>query len=462
MKQLFSDETIAKIRKEIPDIKLLKLFSFGNGLIRPSCASFRDSASKGVFKDNGLKELNEFLAPELGYVSMQETIMQWLVKFCGYSGSESDTVRRAIAKKKGTEKLLPEIERRFVDYTSENYDIPKEKCEQIIKPFLQIVLDASAYGFSWNHSDAYSCIGYACGYLRYYYPLEFLTTCLNIWDDDEEKTAKAVEYANKKGFKVKEPQFRYSKSDYFMDRDTKTIYKGMRSIKYLNEKCSDDLYNLRKKEYKTFTELLYDIRDYVAIDSRQIEILIRLDYFKEFGNSKELLKIYDMFVVFKSGNAKSFSKSKFENDPIMIGIMERHSFSTEKQYTKIDCVGILNEYEEYIKSLLIQDFNYKEKMAVQNEYLGYINMYTGIEEDRPKLIVLGASPMISKFGEGAGKPWAVMIHTQSMGSNIKSSFTIKYALFKKNPVNKLDIIYVDKYSRNSKGYLYLDEYHQIY
>jgi DNA polymerase-3 subunit alpha len=42
---------------------------------------------------------------------MQEPIMQFLVKFCGYSSAESDNVRRGIAKKKGTEQLLPEIER---------------------------------------------------------------------------------------------------------------------------------------------------------------------------------------------------------------------------------------------------------------------------------------------------------------------------------------------------------------
>lgn len=151
LKRFMSDETIAKIKAKSPNFSYLKWFSFGNGLLRPACASYRDEVSGGDFYDNGFKELNEFLAPEAGRVCMQETIMLFLVKFCGYSQAESDTVRRAIAKKKGTETLLPEIEQRFIEYSSTHYNITKEKCQEVIKPFLQIILDASDYGLTtWS------------------------------------------------------------------------------------------------------------------------------------------------------------------------------------------------------------------------------------------------------------------------------------------------------------------------
>jgi DNA polymerase-3 subunit alpha len=98
-----------------------------------------------------------------------------------YSPPESDNVRRAIAKKKGTETLLPEIRERFISYAPTRYDITPEQCAQVIDPFIQIIMDASAYAFSWNHSDPYSAIGYICGWLRHYHPLEFLTTALNVF-----------------------------------------------------------------------------------------------------------------------------------------------------------------------------------------------------------------------------------------------------------------------------------------
>lgn len=150
LKNMFSKSTIKKIRDKFPDISYLKLMSFCNGLIRPGAASFRDEASRGIFKDNGLKEINDLLGNELGHLCMQESIMKFLVQFCGYSAAESDNCRRAIAKKKGTEQLIPEIESRFIDYTSKNYGVPADKCKEIIKPFIQTILDASSYAFSWN------------------------------------------------------------------------------------------------------------------------------------------------------------------------------------------------------------------------------------------------------------------------------------------------------------------------
>ena len=107
LKKFMSDETIKSVKRYIPDFSYIKWFSFGNGLIRPACASYRDEVANGIFATNGLKELDDFLAPTMGRVAMQEDIMQFLVKFCGYSQAESDIVRRGIAKKKGTEKLLP-------------------------------------------------------------------------------------------------------------------------------------------------------------------------------------------------------------------------------------------------------------------------------------------------------------------------------------------------------------------
>lgn len=100
LKKFMSKETLTKVKKRVKDFSMIKWFSFGNGLIRPGCASFRDDVAKGNFYDNGLKELNDFLAQESGRIAMQETIMRFLIKFCGYSNAESDTVRRRNCKEK--------------------------------------------------------------------------------------------------------------------------------------------------------------------------------------------------------------------------------------------------------------------------------------------------------------------------------------------------------------------------
>lgn len=295
IRQLFSDETIKKIKAINPDISYLNLFSIGNGAIRPSGDSFRSELASGVFKDNGFSELNKFLSSTLGYLCYQEQIMKFLVYFCDYSEAESDTVRRAIAKKGGTESLIPEIKRRFIKTMGEKYDVDVEKAEDIIEPFLQIILDSSNYGFSLNHSDPYSCLGYACGWLRYYYPIEFITSSLNVREDKMDKIAKITDYANKMNISIKPIKFRYSRASYFFDRSSNSIYKGIKSIKYLNENVAEELYNLRNNKYESFTDLLIDIVENTGCNKKQIAILIMLDYFEEFGKNQKLMSIFNMF-----------------------------------------------------------------------------------------------------------------------------------------------------------------------
>lgn len=364
LKKFMSDDTIAKAKAKDKNFSYIKWFSFGNGLIRPSCASFRDDVANGVFYDNGFKELNDFLAPEAGRVAMQETIMMFLVKFCGYSQAESDNVRRAIAKKKGTATLLPEIEQRFIDYSSAHYDITKEKCQDVIKPFLQIILDASAYGFSWNHSDAYSCTGYICGYLRYYYPLEFLTAAFNTFTDKENKIVSITKYANKIGIKILPPKFRHSRSGYQMDKETNCIYKGLESIKFLNADVSDELYSMKDIQFDSFIDFLC----VSPLNSRQLDALVKLDFFSEFGKSDRLLQIIGLY---NSLHGRKVIKKQDLEFPI--DIIEKYAISaTEKQF-RFDDEHMDMLLRELISGIPDQNISTKKRIETELEYLGYIS-----------------------------------------------------------------------------------------
>ena len=364
LKKFMSDETIAKIKAKSSNFSYLKWFSFGNGLLRPACASYRDEVSGGDFYDNGFKELNEFLAPEAGRVCMQETIMMFLVKFCGYSQAESDSVRRAIAKKKGTETLLPEIEQRFIEYSSTHYDITKEKCQEVIKPFLQIILDASDYGFSWNHSDAYSSIGYISGYLRYYYPLEFLTASLNIFSDKEEKTTAITNYARKVGITIKDIKFGHSKADYSMEKETNSIYKGIASIKYMSADVANKLYDLaHTQKFDSFIDLL---RVFPG-DSRQLEILIKLNYFSQFGSIGKLLNIVELYNKF--GTRKTLKESDVLSLPTPVQeVIAKYTVKPKTQYKITDNDGMLRELAELVGE---RPITMMMRLGWEKELLGY-------------------------------------------------------------------------------------------
>lgn len=455
IKKFMSDETIRKAKERNKNFSMIKWLSLGNGLIRPACASFRDSVARGEFYDNGFKELNDFLAAEGGRIAMQETIMKFLVKFCGYTDAESDNVRRAIAKKKGTEKLLPEIERRFISYSSQHYDISKEDCEKVIKPFIQVILDASAYAFSWNHSDSYSAIGYICGYLRYYYPYEFLTTALNIFSDNSDKTSEITKYAQKIGISVTMPKWGISKSTYAFDKEAHKISKNLTSIKFMSDAVAEELYELaHSRKMERFVDVLRGLED-TSINTRQLDILVKIDFFSDFGNQRELLRIVEIYYeTFKRGQAKKISKDKIDGtllEPVVkkysVGVTK--SGGEAKSYTLLDIDSILNEAEDIIKSLHLTDLSDILKIRNFADVLGYVGYVSGKPEDRRKLYITDVKPLIRKKD---GKQFGYSIFTKSVGSGKESRFTVVNNLYNKDPINKNDIVYCKSFERNGQYY----------
>jgi DNA polymerase-3 subunit alpha len=244
-----------------------------------------------------------------------------------------------------------------------------------------------------------------CGWLRYYYPLEFVTTCLNIWQDDQEKTKKIITYANKHSIKLRPIKFRYSQANYSMDKKNKSIFKGITSIKYLNSTVAEELYVLRDKQYQSYVDLLIDLTENTSCNTRQIEILIKLNFFIEFGNNKKLLDIYTKFTERYKKTHKDKTKQQrlqeindyalaVENKkvPVEQQIISEYEYLGYGQSTyKVDhsCCIVLSIDTKYTPKLLIYHLDNGE----QKEYKIYKrNFYTKPSHDNPE-----SDPLINQY-----------------------------------------------------------------
>lgn len=451
--KMLSPEVYNKIKKQIPNMTRLDLLTFINALIRPCGKGVYDDATNGIVSKTGIKEIDNLLGSSMGYAIMQEPQMAFVQEFCGYDFLRADKLRKIIGKKLGTRDQLPIIKEGWEKNAKVKYHLTDEQSDKIINPFLQCILDATRYSFSLVHSLSYSCISYECAYLRYHYPLQYLTSCLNAWNGDDNKTAEAIEYANSRKVKILAPKFRHAKAEYFYDLATNSIYKGTSSIKGLNAGYSDFLYSLKDNSYKTFTDLLYDIQA-SGMPRDQVETLIKLDYFEEFGTCRELATIFKQFQFFKKGEAKTIAKSKIP-DEITMNIIKRNANETEKQFNKLNCHNILNEIEQYIMTMNLGDVDIKTKIANQLEYMGYIGIKTDKSEDRPKIVILEMKVM--KQRESV-EPWGVIIDAQSIGSGKRSSYTVPYKLYKKCKFKKNDVIKIRDWYKNKRGYFYITDY----
>ena len=452
LRRFLSPEIIALAKKRNPHFRMIDWFAFASGLLRPGSASYRDQVADGMVRDNGSKALNAFLADEAGFCTYQESIIRFLELFCGYSGSEADNVRRAIAKKKGTETLLPEIERRFIEYAPEHYDdISPEKAKEIIKPFIQTILDASSYSFSRNHALAYAMIGYVIGYLRYHYPMQFVAAALNVYADKEEKTAAVIAYARNHGVSVSPPRWGHSRADYMFDNENGVIYKGLQSIKHLNADVADQLYEAAQglSADASFMDVLNVLNTQTGINSLQLDILIQLDFFAGFGNPTELTAINAYYNVLNKGTLTRVSKEKVA-DSRLSGIIEQAATDqgksgTLKSWMITDMPKLLRLCEEHVRSQRLAPPKPSERVKAQLDYLGYIEP---LGSDGRGLLYVTSDVRILK-SKKTGKPWAYGFTAISLIDGSSREWTIRDGAYLEQ-LNIGDIVEVVAEDRGGK------------
>ena len=443
IKGLFSDKTIAKVKEHNPNFSYIDLMSVANGALRPAGESYREALKEGDVKDNGHEVLNNMLASTNGFLVYQEQIIQFLHEFCGYTMGEADVVRRHFAKKTGTEDDIPKIRDGFIKTMTEQYGINTAEAEQIIVDFLQVIEDASNYLFSLNHALPYSYIGYICGYLRYYYPLEFLTSALNIFETDIDETNAIVRYAKKVGIEIRGIKFGKSEAQYTMDKENNCIYKGISSIKYCNKEIAKELLDISKeKEYNNFIDLLKDIYEYTSLNSRQLNILIGLNFFSEFGKNKYLMDIVNIYDKF--GDCKIIKKDNLEELNEKYGLteylMEKYSGkSTAKQYRDIDNNGLIKELCGKLEN---KSLSIIEQIKFEDEMLGYIDYVN------PKIPNYFWIVTEFKTYNNSSKPYVTVRNLQN-GETVKTKIK-KAKIFDATPFTLYSILIFNNFSYEHK------------
>ena len=427
-----------------------------NGAIRPAGESYREQLFNGIYKDNGNEALNEFLKPTLGYLVYQEQIIDFLHDFCGFTMGQSDIVRRHFAKKTGTENDIPVIEnggylvdikgnkdpryiKGFVAVAQEKYGMTEEEARETIKSFLQVIEDASDYLFSRNHAIPYSMIGFFIGWLRYYHKIELLTSALNVYVDNNEKMASIKEYIKSQGIEIKGIKFGKSKAKYFMNKEENAIYQGIASIKFCNETIGEELYELAKNNhYDNFIELLVDIISKTHVDNRQLEILIILNFFSDYGANKKLLAIADLYNNF--GACKIIKKNKIAELGLDENVIKKYSGKeTEKQYSQIDNVGLVSELSKRIED---KPLSIKEQIKYEQEYLESI-VYTNPKAPEKMYYVVEC-----KFYKDKTKPYLRLYNLRN-GEYLKTKITSGKA-FIESPFKEGNVINVKDFSDRNK------------
>jgi len=132
-----------------------------------------------------------------------------------------------------------------------------------------------------------------------------------------------TENKDNSGIEIKPIKFRYSQGSYNYDTNAGVVYRGISSIKYVTVACANELYSLKDNQYNTFTDLLVDLEENTSVNKRQIEILIKLGFFDEFGYNKKLLKVFEEFNSGKNKYTKTLKDKTKESRLELLRLSEK-------------------------------------------------------------------------------------------------------------------------------------------
>ena len=401
--------------------------SLVNASIRPSGESYRDRLLAHEPNKNPSELIDKLLEDNHGFLIFQEDTIKFLTNICGLSGSDADNIRRAIGRKQKDrlEAALPSILEGYCNMSSQ----PRDVAEKEAQAFLKIIEDSSNYQFGFNHSTGYSMIGYMCAYLRYYYPKEFITAYLNN-ANNEDDIMLGTELAKQLGITIHSIKFRHSTAKYSCDKDG--IYKGIASVKFLNEDAANDLYSIKDEKFNTFIDLLVRISD-LKVDSRKLEILIKLDFFEEFGGIRYLLACNDLF-------AKYYGKKQMKKDKALEYnldfevLRECSGKETQKTFMELDSKKLLNKLLQNIPN---EKTDMRTKIAYQIENLGYVDIVDKKLAGYCVALDLNVdySPRLKLYALANGNTIPVKISKK---------------IFKQNPIRRGDIVKVENQYRKPK------------
>ena len=324
--------------------------------IRPGFASLLENFVRRKPYSTNVDKLDELLKDSYHYLMYQESIMKYLV-WLGMPESQTYDIIKKISKKKFDPQELVELKeglkKSWIDIVGS---------EEHFEETWQVIEDAAHYSFNASHSLSYAYDSLYCAYLKAHYPIEYYTTILNTYSGDIEKTGRIMKELKHFGIKLENVTFGKSKGEYFYDKDLNVIYKGVASIKYLNNSIGEKLYILsQENDYKSFFELLDNLKG-IGMNSRQRDILIKLGYFRQFGKSGTLMKCIEIYDTYSS--RKTFAKDKYMEHRLL---KKYCTDETAKMFKGLDVIPFC---EELIKKYPDEELSLEERIRCSIEYCG--------------------------------------------------------------------------------------------
>lgn len=190
-------------------------------------------------------------------------------------------------------------------------------------PYHNYVANDGIVTSNCSHSVAVALDAIYGAYLKAHYPLEYYTTLLDAYSAKGDKDrVSLIKDEMRRGFDIRlvPCRFRQDNRSFSYDKSANTISDALPSIRNLSMAVAEELYRMRDNRYNTFTDLLVDLDSRRPFNATNIEVLIRMDYFAEFGRNGKLLLVWKEF---RANYKKTYVESTRQKRLSMLYEIER-------------------------------------------------------------------------------------------------------------------------------------------
>ncbi len=317
----------------------------------------------------------------------QEQIMRAAVDIAGYTMSESDELRKAIAKKQKDK--LEKHKQKFIKGAVEHGVMDHDTAEAIFNDWEEF----ARYGFNKSHAADYGVISVQTAYLKTHYTVEYMTALLSAEKNDTGKVAFYVADSRAMSIDVLPPDVNTSGWDFTIEdrpEQNPAIRFGLGAIKNVGQGPVDMI--LESRHGEPFTSLNDFVRrvDLRLVGKRALEALIKVGALDSVGDRRGLLEALDQMVAIstshfkaaQSGQMSFFGSFAEAVDEIKLPLMP--SLDTREQL----------EWERELLGLYVSDHPLSPYLTGLKQKITHFSKQLGEAYDKEKVTVAG---MVSRF-----------------------------------------------------------------
>ena len=282
-----------------------------NALYRPGPMQFIESFIRRRHGEEEVTYLHPGLENSLkstyGILIYQEQFMQASKEWCGFTGGQADTLRKAVGKKKV--KLMEQVKPQFIEGAVK----VGGATEEIANKFWDQLLDFANYCFNKSHAACYALVAYWTAYLKTYYPDAFMAALMTAdmrWTD---RLAIEMTECKRMGLRVLGPDINESYSDFATVGTTGTVRFGIAAIKGMGKALAEEV--IAERDANGKFKSVCDFAKRVSgskFNKKSWESAIKTGCFDSFGDRSDLL--YNLEKIQAYGNKMQKDASNGQTD----------------------------------------------------------------------------------------------------------------------------------------------------